>query len=68
MNDPRIDELEIRFSHLEHYTQELNSVVLEQQRLIESLHKQLMDLSGSVQSLEQVATTRTPADEKPPHY
>lgn len=63
MSDERLTELEIRFSHQDHFLQELNQVVVEQQQKIERLEKELLDLKRNTNS-----ENRNLSDEKPPHY
>lgn len=65
--EQRIIELEIRFSHLDSFVSELNSVVVEQQKIIEKLQREILDMKKSVGTGE-VAPSRTLADDKPPHY
>jgi SlyX protein len=59
----RLVDLEIRYTHLERQLQELSEVVFAQQRTIDSLTKQLLELRGRV-----VDPGETPPAEKPPHY
>lgn len=63
----RITELEIRFSHQDHFLKELNSVVVSQQLTIEQLQKAVLDLKRSLNQ-ETISATRTLQDDKPPHY
>ncbi|HEY5372492.1 MAG TPA: SlyX family protein [Polyangiaceae bacterium] len=61
--DPRVVDLEIRYSHLERQLAELNQVVFEQQKTITQLQQQLLSLRTRVTGLDG------PMDnEKPPHY
>jgi SlyX protein len=62
MNE-RITDLEIRYTHLEQQVQELSEVVFAQQRTIDNLNKQLLELRGRVQEPGEA-----PPAEKPPHY
>ena len=61
--DPRVVDLEIRYSHLEKQLAELNQVVFEQQQALTLLQQQLeavrTRLSGLGEPME---------NEKPPHY
>ena len=68
MNDERITNLEIKFSHQEDFLQELNKVVIAQQLTIGRLEKEILDLKRSVNSENGVSPTRSMADDKPPHY
>ena len=60
--DPRLTDLEIRYMHLERQVSELSEVVYEQQRLIERLRKEMLELRGRLPD-----EAAAPA-EKPPHY
>lgn len=66
-NEEKIIELEIRFSHLDSFISELNGVVVSQQKTIDRLEKDILDLKRSINDGE-VSGTRTLADDKPPHY
>lgn len=68
MDDKRITELEIRFSHQDDFLHQLNEIVIAQQKVIERLEKEMIDLKRSVNTEGGVSSTRTLADDKPPHY
>ena len=66
MSNERLDELEIKVAHLEDYMKQLNEVVLNNARLLDSLksgqtllRKQLDELSDQLPS---------PEARRPPHY
>ena len=61
--DPRVVDLEIRYSHLEQQLSELNQVVFEQQKTIALLQQQLMSLRTRFSGLDEPME-----NEKPPHY
>ena len=61
--DPRVVDLEIRYSHLERQLLELNQVVFEQQRAITLLQEQVVALRTRVAGLGEPMEI-----EKPPHY
>lgn len=67
-DEKRLTELEIRFSHQDHFLHELNQIVVDQQKSIERLEKEILDLKRSVNSEAGVSGTRTLKDDKPPHY
>lgn len=67
-DEQRITELEIRFSHQDHFLKQLNEIVVEQQTTIVRLEKEILDLKRSVNSEAGVSGTRSLADDKPPHY
>jgi SlyX protein len=62
--DPRIVDLEIRYTHLERQVEELSDVVFAQQRIIDTLSKELLALRNRFEDPAAV----TPRAEKPPHY
>lgn len=68
MNDERIINLEIKFSHQEDFISKLNQVVTEQQKTIERLEKEILDLKRNINSGSGVDSTRSLRDDKPPHY
>lgn len=68
MNDDRLINLEIKYSHLEDFIQQLNSVVVTQQETISRLEKEILDLKRNINSEAGVQPTRTLQDDKPPHY
>ena len=68
MNEQKIIDLEIRYSHLEDFIQQLNEVVTANQTTIARLEKEIIDLKGSMNSEAGVSPTRTLLDDKPPHY
>jgi SlyX protein len=61
--DPKIVDLEIRYTHLERQLQELSDVVFAQQRIIDTLSKEVLALRGRLED-----PGITPRAEKPPHY
>lgn len=69
MSEERITELEIRFSHQDDFLHQLNQIVVAQQKTIERLEKEVLDLKRTLQSESGVNTTaRSLSDDKPPHY
>jgi len=62
----RLTDCETLLAHLERMAQELDGVVIGQQKRIESLEKKLDRLTGALQTPEP--QERKPQDEKPPHY
>lgn len=68
MNDERIIELEIKFSHQEEFLGQLNQVVTLQQKTIERLEKEILDLKSNINSGRGVDGNRSLIDDKPPHY
>lgn len=68
MNEQRLTDLEIRFSHQDHFLEQLNKIVVAQQTTIERLEKEILDLKRSINSENGVQSNRTLQDDKPPHY
>ena len=66
--DQRIIDLEIKFSHQEEFIQQLNQVVIAQQDAIARMEKEILDLKRNINSEGGVQSTRSLADDKPPHY
>lgn len=68
MNDEkRITDLEIRFSHQDHFLEQLNEVITKQQITIERLEKEILDLKRNLNT-GAVDGTRSLKDDIPPHY
>ena len=68
MNDERIINLEIKFAHQDDFLDQLNKVVTAQQKTIERLEKEILDLKRTAATQSENLQTRTLADDKPPHY
>jgi len=66
MNEKRIDELEMRMTHLENYLNQLNEIVLTNGRLLEVMKKDQTSLRHQMNEV----TNEMPSPEatKPPHY
>jgi SlyX protein len=60
----RIDELEMRMAHQDQTIAELNDVITAQWKKIEVLERQLGQLRGEIENMDQRAA---PID-RPPHY
>lgn len=68
MDEKRIIDLEIRYSHQEEFLDQLNKVITAQQLTIERLEKEILDLKRNINSINGVDGTRSLRDDKPPHY
>jgi SlyX protein len=68
MNDERIINLEIKFAHQDDFLYQLNEVVTSQQKTIERLEKEILDLKRNVNPGNSVDGNRSLSDDKPPHY
>lgn len=66
MSEERITNLEIRYSHQDEFLAQLNQIVVEQQKTIERLEKELIDIKRSLNSFP--GEDRLMKNEKPPHY
>jgi SlyX protein len=66
--EERIIELETRFMHQQSTIQELNEVVIAQQKSIDELKRELDRLKGQM-GVEEGSLIRDPSEESPPpHY
>ena len=64
-----VDELKANIAQVEKHIESQDMEVYRQQRLVDSLQKQLKKLEERIDSLEQGgASGDMSADEKPPHY
>ena len=65
-NSQRIDRLESHLAHLEHQVEQLNGVVIEQGKVLDSLRKETQRQSGAMRTLELERIKSNV--QKPPHY
>jgi SlyX protein len=70
MTDPdqRFTDLEIKVSFQEDALDQLNAVVIRQQRQLDALLRELADLRERVPDADAPRTMRNLRDELPPHY
>ena len=68
MNDEKIINLEIKFAHQDNFLNQLNEIVITQQKSIERLEKEILDLKGNANVRNTVDANRSLSDDKPPHY
>jgi uncharacterized coiled-coil protein SlyX len=61
--EPRLIDLEVRYTHLEQQFAELSQVVFEQQTIIGDLQRQLRAVRGRMEELGDPI-----ANDSPPHY
>lgn len=70
--DERLTELENQFSFQEALLNELNEVLIKQQRQLDSFESRLTRLQELVEDIsterEAAMPSPSPAQEKPPHY
>ncbi|MTI43371.1 SlyX protein [Roseibium hamelinense] len=65
--EQRIEKLEIDLAHAMQTIDDLNSVVIEQSRLLERLNRRQIETSGQVEELMEHVLPE-PGHDKPPHY
>jgi len=63
-----IIELETKVSYQDHIIQELNEVVIRQQRQIDQLEKTVHQISGRLKVLNPSDLARPEEEAPPPHY
>lgn len=66
MQEERIINLEVRFTHQEDLLQELNRIVTQQQKAIDKLQTEVRELALMAASVDTGA--KRGSDETPPHY
>ncbi len=64
----RIINLEIKFAHQDDFLEKLNQVVTLQEKTIDRLEKEILDLKRNANASNGVDASRTLSDDKPPHY
>lgn len=63
-SEERINQLEIKVTYLEDYSEKLNSEIIEQSKMIQKLFKEIENIKSEYKAkLDEII-----ADEKPPHY
>jgi SlyX protein len=65
-NSQRIEKLESHVAHLEHQVEQLNDVVIEQEKLLDKLKREIQRQSSSLQTFEMEGMKSNV--QKPPHY
>ncbi len=63
-DEERLIELETKLAFLENYINELNTVVIEQDKIIKKLSAEYDDLRKQIHAAKE----SLPEGEKPPHY
>ena len=67
--EARFSDLESRYTHVQRTVEEMNAVVIEQEKRIDTLERKVALLAGQLGSLaERETEPRTLEDDKPPHY
>jgi uncharacterized coiled-coil protein SlyX len=68
-SDDRIERLESVITHLQKQVFDLDSVVVLQQRVIDTLQRDVKRLALNSQSMQDsLYERRSPEEERPPHY
>jgi SlyX protein len=62
----RLEKIESHVAHLEHQLEQLNSVVIEQGKLLDRLKKEVHRQSTAMQTMELERINSN--QQKPPHY
>jgi SlyX protein len=65
-NSRRMEKLESNLAHLEHQVEQLNSVIIEQGKLLERLKKEVQRQSSAMETMELERIKSNV--QKPPHY
>jgi SlyX protein len=65
-NSRRLDKLETNLAHLEHQVEQLNSVIIEQGKLLERLKREVQRQSTAMETMELERIKSNV--QKPPHY
>lgn len=66
MDEQRFFEIEKRLAYLERFIEELNEVVINQDRIIEALKAEIIELKNKDE--QSPLLENRPHNEKPPHY
>jgi SlyX protein len=65
----RLNDLEIRYTHLQRTVEELNAVVISQDQRLEALERKVVLLAAQMGELaEREPEPRSLEEDKPPHY
>ena len=68
MSENRMNDLESKLAHQEHLLEELNQVIYQQQKAIDTMELKLNLLIQRLKDVAGGAGDIGPANEKPPHY
>lgn len=68
MNEDRLIEIETKLAYQERMISELNTVIIDQQSIIEELLKHVHALNQRVMELSESLALPDGGSEKPPHY
>ena len=62
----RLERIEANVAHLEHQVEQLNEVIIEQGKLVETLKKQVQRQAATMETIEMDRIKAT--NPKPPHH
>jgi SlyX protein len=68
ISENKIIEIETKLAFAEQSIEELNDVIVNQQKSIDKLNLQIQQLNSKVEEESQHWQTTSPVDETPPHY
>jgi uncharacterized coiled-coil protein SlyX len=68
LNNETLEKLETQIAYLERTTAELSNVVFRQHQDIQNLRAQMLSLATRIDAMRVETDTRTPEQERPPHY
>ena len=63
-----LEQIEIKIAYLERANAELSDVVYRQQQELEALRLRVAQLAGRFEAAQELPTTYSAEEEKPPHY
>ena len=67
MSDDHLVKIETKLSYQEDLLDQLNSIIIKQQKEIDSLKRELLLLQEKITTINE-STKNTNMDERPPHY
>ena len=67
MSDDHLVKIETKLSYQEDLLDQLNSIIIRQQKEIDSLKRELLLLQEKITTINE-STENTNMDERPPHY
>lgn len=66
--EQRIEDLEIRFAHLEAEQEQLTHTLMEQQKTLDEMHQRIAYLTSLLKELSPSAVVSQAEETPPPHY
>ena len=64
----KIIEIETKIAFQEETIEQLNEIIIEQQKAIDKLQLQLLQINSKIKEQDQWSHENSIIDEKPPHY